>query len=255
VAVLGDELDSLLFNKKPSVGEQVLINGVPFIVVGRMMHKGQNSSYNARDKDRVFIPASTHKAMFGRPYVDHIVFKVRDPDLSKPALKKVYEVLGRKYKFASEDEDALGIWDTTEQMKFFKYLFLGFNMFLGAIGGFTLAIGGIGVANIMYIVVRERTREIGVKRSLGATRSNIMLQFLAETFVVVGVGATLGLIVSVGLVKVGRMLPIEDAVGLPIISPSVLVITLSLLSGIAFLAGLFPARRAANLDPVECLRY
>ncbi|HEX6558919.1 MAG TPA: ABC transporter permease, partial [Longimicrobiales bacterium] len=255
VAVLGDELDSLLFNKKPSVGEQVLLNGVPFTVVGRMIHKSQNSSYNARDKDRVFIPASTHRAMFGRPFVEYIVFKVRDPDLSKQAQRKVYEVLGRKYKFADQDEDALAIWDTTEQMKFFKYLFLGFNIFLGAIGGFTLAIGGIGVANIMYIVVRERTREIGVKRSLGATRANIMLQFLAETFVVVGIGALFGLLISVGLVKVGGMLPIEDAVGVPVISPSVLLITLSLLSGIAFLSGLFPARRAATLDPVECLRY
>jgi len=255
VAVLGDELDSLLFNKKPSIGEQVLINGVPFTVIGRMMHKGQNSSYNARDKDRVFIPASTHKAMFGRPYVDYIVFKVRDPDLSKVAQKNVYEVLGRKYKFSPDDQDALGIWDTTEQMKFFKYLFLGFNLFLGVIGGFTLAIGGIGVANIMYIVVRERTREIGVKRSLGATRRTIMRQFLAETFVVVGIGAGFGLIISIALVKIGRMLPIEDAVGLPVLSPAVLLVTLALLSGIALFAGFFPARRAANLDPVECLRY
>lgn len=255
VAVLGDELDSLLFNKLPSVGEQVFLNGVPFTVIGRMEHKNQNSSYNARDKDRVFIPASTHKAMFNHQHVNNIVFKVRDPDLSKQAQRQVYDVLGRKYKFDPNDEDALGIWDTTEEMKFFKYLFLGFNVFLGVVGAFTLAIGGIGVANIMYIVVRERTREIGVKRSLGARRSSIMFQFLAETFVVVGVGAALGLLISVGLVELGQLLPIEDQVGTPSISALVMVITLTLLSTIAFAAGLFPARKAANLDPVACLRY
>ena len=255
VAVLGDELDSLLFNKQPSVGEQVFLNGVPFTIVGRMMHKSQNSSYSARDKDRMFIPATTHLAMFGNPYLNNIVYKVRDPDLSKPAEQQVYEVLGRKYKFDPADKDALGIWDTTEQMKFFKYLFLGFNLFLGVIGGFTLAIGGIGVANIMYIVVRERTREIGVKRSLGATKRNIMLQFLAETFLVVAVGAGLGMLISLAIVKVGGMLPIEEQVGVPTISLTVVATTLALLGGIAFFAGLFPARKAASLDPVECLRY
>ena len=255
VAVLGDELDSLLFNKLPSVGEKVLLNGVPFTIVGRMEHKTQNSSYNARDKDRMFIPASTHKAMFGSTYLNNIVLKVRDPDLSKPAQKRVYEVLGRKYKFDPNDQDALGIWDTTEEIKFFKYLFLGFNLFLGVIGGFTLAIGGIGVANIMYIVVRERTREIGIKRSLGATRRAILRQFLAETFVVVGIGALFGLLISISLVRLSAMLPIEEQVGIPTISPTVLITTLLLLGGIAFMAGIFPARKAAYLDPVECLRY
>ena len=255
VAVLGDELDSLLFNKQPSVGKQVLLNGVPFTVVGVMQHKKQESSYNSRDEDRIFIPASTHKAMFNSRYVNNIVFAIRDPDESKDTQKKVQEVLSSKYKFDPSDEDALGMWDTTEQMKFFKYMFLGFNIFLGVVGAFTLAIGGIGVANIMYIIVRERTREIGVKRSLGARKSDIMFQFLLEAFVVVGFGAFLGFLISFGLVKLASMLPIEEQVGLPTISPVVALTTISLLGGIAFLAGLFPARKAANLDPVECLRY
>lgn len=255
VAVLGDELDSLMFNKARSIGEQVMLNGVPFTIIGRMEHKTQNSSYNARDKDRMFIPASTHRAMFGTPYVNNIVYSVKDPALSKQAQRKVYEVLGRKYKFEPQDEDALGMWDTNEEAKLFKYMFLGFNLFLGIVGSFTLAIGGIGVANIMYIVVRERTHEIGIKRSLGATRNTILRQFLAETFLVVAVGAAFGFIISITLVKIGGMLPIEEQVGIPTISGTVLIATLGLLSGIAFLAGLFPARKAANLDPVECLRY
>ena len=252
---LETSFDSLLFDKKPSVGKQVFVNGVPFTVIGRTRHKTQNSSYNSRDGDRMFIPASTHKAMFGRPFVNNIVFKVRDPAESKAAQKKVYEVLGRKYKFDPTDDDALGMWDTNEEMKFFKYMFLGFNLFLGVIGAFTLGIGGIGVANIMYVVVRERTHEIGIKRAIGARRRTILLQFLAETFVVVGFGAFFGLIISVALVAVGGMLPIEEQVGHPIISPLVMITTLALLSGIALFAGIFPARKAAQLDPVECLRY
>lgn len=255
VAVLGNELDSLLFNKQPSVGEQVLLNGVPFTIIGRMQPKGQNSSYNARDKDRMFIPASTHKAMFGSPYLNNLVFKLRDPAESKTALAKVYEVLGRKYKFAADDEDALAVWDTTEEMKFFRYIFTGFNLFLGIIGAFTLAIGGIGVANIMYIVVRERTHEIGLKRSLGAPRRTILVQFIAETFVVVGVGAFFGLVISLALVKAGSFLPLQNEIGRPTISLLTISVTLLLLTVIAFLAGLFPARKAASLDPVEALRY
>lgn len=255
VAVLGDELDSLLFNKQPSIGRQILLNGVPFTIVGVMQHKTQNSSYNSRDQDRVFIPTTTHKAMFNGRYVNNIVFALKDPALSKEAQKQVNEVLARKYKFDPTDDDALGMWDTTEEQKFFKYMFLGFNIFLGVVGAFTLAIGGIGVANIMYIIVRERTREIGVKRSLGARRSDIMSQFILEAFVIVGFGALLGFVISFALVKVASLMPIEEQVGIPTISPVVAITTISLLGGIAFLAGLFPARRAAHLDPVECLRF
>jgi len=169
--------------------------------------------------------------------------------------KRVYEVLGRRYSFDPTDKDALGVWDTNEMMKMFQALFSGFNLFLGIVGAFTLTVGGIGVANIMYIVVRERTREIGIKRSIGARRRDILDPFMAETFLIVGVGSALGLVVSFGLVAAARLLPIREHVGVPTISPLVLGSTLALLGGIAFLAGLFPARKAAGLDPVECLRY
>ena len=134
-------------------------------------------------------------------------------------------------------------------------LFLGFNLFLGVVGSFTLIVGGVGVANIMYIVVRERTREIGLKRALGARRSDILSQIFMETTLIVAVGASFGLLIATLMVKVAAMLPIEEQVGTPQLSPLVVGITLALLGLVAFFSGLFPARRAANLDPVESLRY
>jgi putative ABC transport system permease protein len=255
VVVLGDEIKRLLFGDEPAVGEQVLIGEVPFTVVGVMRHKTQNSSYNSRDQDRIFIPASTYRALFGDRYLNNIVYMPRDPDLAEPVKRQVYEVLGRRHRFDPEDDDALGVWDINQQMRFFKYLFLGFNLFLGVVGSFTLLVGGIGVANIMYIVVRERTREIGIKRSIGARKRHILGQFLAETFLIVAAGGVLGFLVSFALVKAASLLPIQEAVGTPTLSLVIVGATILLLGAIALLAGLFPARRAANLDPVECLRY
>lgn len=254
VVVLGDEIKRLLFNEENAVGQQVFIGDTPFTVVGVMEKKTQNSSYNTRDQDRVFIPSSTHVSLFGDRYLNNIIYRPVDPDRSPAIEEAVYEVLGRTLRFDRTDEDAFVIWDTNEGDKMMKYFFLGFNIFMGIIGSFTLTVGGIGVANIMYVVVKERTREIGIKRSVGATRSRILAQFFTETFVIVGSGALLGFIAAVGLVKALGLLPVQDFVGKPEISPMVALTTISLLALIAVLAGYFPARRASRLDPVECLR-
>ena len=166
----------------------------------------------------------------------------------------MYETLGRKDKFDPTDKDALGFWDTSEWETRFGQMFVAFNAFFAIVGSFTLLVGGIGVANIMYIVVRERTREIGIRRAVGASRTDILRQFLAEALMIVLMGATLGFLLSVGLVAALGGLPIREFVGAPTISPSVLVATLALLAMVAFAAGLMPARRAAALDPVDALR-
>jgi putative ABC transport system permease protein len=255
VAVLGDELKSLLFGDEDAIGREVFIEGSPFVVVGVMAKKSQNSSYQSRDQDRVFIPASTYQSIFGERYIGRILYAPADPVDGPAITASIYQALGAKYRFDPADRDALSVWDTNEMMKMFRYIFIGFNAFLGVVGSFTLVVGGIGVANIMYIVVRERTREIGVKRALGARRGEILRQIMLETLLVVAVGAVLGFAISAGLVKLAGMLPMEEYIGVPVVSRLVLGATLGLLLAIAMLAGLFPARRAAQLDPVECLRY
>lgn len=255
VAVLGDKLKALLFGDAEAVGEQIFIGETPFTVVGVMQPKTQNSSYQARDENRIFIPSTTFQSVFGEKNIERIVYRAADPTLSPGIQAQIYELLGRRHRFDPADTDALGIWDTHEQMKFFHYLFLGFNLFLGVVGSFTLVVGGVGVANIMYIVVRERTREIGVRRALGARKADILLQILAETFVIVGIGAVLGFGLAVALIRVAGALPIQEHVGVPALSPLALAATLALLGLVATIAGLFPARRAASLDPAESLRY
>jgi putative ABC transport system permease protein len=254
VAVLGDELAKLLFGDESPVGQQVFLGDTPFTVVGVMRPKLQNSSYQQRDKDRVFIPATTQYALFGDRFLNNIVYRAKASELTKAAERRVYETMGRRYKFDPTDKDALAFWDTSEWETRFGQMFAAFHMFFAIVGSFTLLVGGIGVANIMYIVVRERTREIGVRRAVGATRADIMRQFFAEALMIVSLGAALGLALSFGLVVALGGLPIKEFVGVPTISLTVLAATLVLLALVAFAAGLMPARRAAALDPVEALR-
>ncbi len=254
VVVLGDGIQKLLFDAEPPVGKTVQIADSPFLVIGVMEHKTQNSSYSSRDENRVFIPASTYRTVFGDPYLRNIVYRPADVAATVAVRKQVYEVMARRHVFDASDSDAIGIWDTNDMIRMFDNLFDGFTIFLGIVGSFTLAVGGIGVANIMYIVVRERTPEIGIKRSVGARRRDILGQFLLETALVVGIGAVLGLAISFGLVALGRVLPIQEQVGTPTLSPAVLGATVLLLGCISFLAGIVPAWRAAHLDPVQSLR-
>jgi putative ABC transport system permease protein len=219
-----------------------------------MKPKQQSSSYSSRDRDRVFIPGTTHRAMFGQVYLNNIVYQTASADASRRTEGRVYEVLGARYRFDSADEDALGVWDTTEFEKMFEYLFAGFHLFFAIVGSFTLTVGGIGVANIMYVVVKERTREIGIKRSVGARRTDILRQFFIEATAIVLIGGALGFALSLGLVKLVTFGDMEEFIGTPQISPAVAVVTMVLLGLVGLAAGFFPARKAAGLDPVECLR-
>jgi len=254
VVVLGDEVKRLVFGAQDAIGKLVYLGQVPFTVIGVMQKKTQPSSYNRRDQDRVFIPASTFASVYGAIRLNNIIFTPKDPLRSEETGLRVREVLARRYKFDPTDRDAIFIWDTAEFDKFIVVFFLAFNIFMGLIGSFTLAVGGIGVANIMYIVVQERIKEIGVKRAVGARRSNILTQFFMETIFIVALGSSIGFLIAVGITKAMGYIPIKEFVGTPEISAEVALVTMLVLGTIGFAAGIMPARRAANLNIVDCLR-
>jgi putative ABC transport system permease protein len=254
VVIVGDKVKEFLFGETHAVGKLIYVGAVPFTVIGVMQKKTQNSSYNSRDQDRIFIPASTFSSVFGEIHLSNIIFQPKDPTRAEEVDTEVREVLGKRYRFDATDKDAVWIWDTNAFDKFLFYFFLAFNIFMGLIGSFTLAVGGIGVANIMYIVVQERIKEIGIKRAVGAKRSNILFQFFMETFFIIAIGSLIGFAISYGIIQLMKLMPIQEFVGTPVLSLEVAVATIFVLSVIGFTAGLMPARRAANLDVVDCLR-
>ena len=254
VAVIGNEVKRLLFGESDAVGKTFSVGQVPFMVIGVMQKKTQNSSYNRRDQDRVFIPASTFASVFGASKLRNIIYQPKDPTRSEEVNEQVRSVLGKRYRFDPTDRDAVWIWDTANFDKFIFYFFLAFNIFMGLIGSFTLGVGGIGVANIMVIVVQERTKEIGIKRAVGATRGAILFQFFMETFFIIAIGSVIGFLIALGITQALQYIPIKDFVGTPEISIEVGIATALVLSVIGLAAGLFPARRAANLNVVDCLR-
>lgn len=254
VIFLGNRLAENLFGDKDPIGHKVNIRNTPFTVIGVMQEKVQNSSYNQQDRDRAFIPASTFSAMMGTDRINNILYTPVDPEMSESIQEQVYEVMGRRHRFDPADKDAIGIWDTNEFWSFINIMFLGINGFLGLIGFFTLAVGGIGVANIMFVVVQERMKEIGIRRSVGARRHHIMGQFFLETFIIVGIGAAAGYGIGWLLVEAMQNIPIKDFVGTPYFSSGVGLIAFAVLGFVGFAAGLLPAWRASRLDVVDCLR-
>ncbi|HLR31569.1 MAG TPA: ABC transporter permease [Fodinibius sp.] len=254
IMFLGNRLAENLFEGEDPVGRKVIVRGTPFIVVGVLKEKIQNSSYSQQDRDRAFIPASTYSVMKGTDILNNILYTVHNSGEAEMVSDQVYEVMGSKHRFDPSDHDAIGIWDTNEFWSFMNMLFLGINGFLGLIGFFTLAVGGIGVANIMFVVVQERMKEIGIRRAAGAKRHHIMGQFFLETFMIIGIGAGAGYAVGWILVEATQNLPIKDFVGAPYFAPEVGLIALTVLGLVGFAAGLLPAWRASRLDIIECLR-
>lgn len=259
VVYLGTDVATEIFGEDSNpVGEIIKINGIPFTVIGVMIEKLQDSNYHGPDEDYLVIPASTYLLIYGDPYFDNLVYRVKDGYDSKAVEKDLFRVLGSKYRFDPTDESALWIWDTVEGAEIFRKVFFGIRIFMWFIGGMTLFIAGIGVANIMYVAVRERTREIGTKMALGARRGQIILQFLTESMTISVIGGFVGIVTSLAVTGVFRMLPMEGSLELlsnPTVNWSVAMITVATLSVIGFSAGLFPARKAASINPVEALRY
>jgi putative ABC transport system permease protein len=231
-----------------------MVDNVPFLVIGVMEKKAQDSSYSGRDQDKAFVPESTYRGLFSERYLSNFIFQARVAAETPDVTRRIYETLARRHKFDPKDKEAIGMWDTTEGEKFFRVFFGTFRAFLGIIGSFTLIVGGIGVSNIMYVVVEERTREIGVKLAVGAKPRFIQQQFLVETLTLTAVGGALGFLVTLGILFVFPFLKLDEYVGTPAASPVVILTTAALLGLIGLVAGYFPARRASLLDPVVALK-
>ena len=234
VGVIGWEMSKQLFGDRDPVSEQVLVNGTPFTIVGRIRRKDQDSNYSGPDNNKIFIPFAVMSKYFPRPdapagslsqmlvmprkeVVDGLEGVLtsrtgRVEDIDWPLEREIREILARRKAFNPEDRDAINVWDTSLQTMFFDRMISAMAAFFRVVGLVTLALGGIGVMNIMLIAVKDRTREIGVRKALGATTAAIQRQFFLEGFFLTLISGGLGMVIGVGLctaVNVFATLPIR----------------------------------------------
>ncbi len=265
VLVLGSKAYRQLFPGQPAIGTTVLVKSIPYSVVGVLAEKKQNSNYSGPDNDYLFAPYSAVSRDFPPPekpgagvtrgYLDDIVFEVGDPEEHEAAVLQVRRAIARVRHFDPQDKDALFIWDTMDGAKQLAKVFGVVTLFFGCVAIVTLCLGGIGVMNIMLVSVTERTREIGTRKAMGATKRDIMRQFFAESAMLTIVSGILGFSSGVGLCLAMQALPLPDFVPHPIVSPISIILSIVTLSLITVTAGMYPAQRAADMTPVESLRY
>ena len=255
VVFIGWKMAEDVFGKdaKP-VGKTVMLGGSPFLVVGVLAEKVQNSSYSGRDNQKAFIPGSTFRAITGEKWVDNLIYQSKVVGETEQVTEDVRRVIAQRQRFDPDDKEAFSVWDTTENLKFFATFFLSFRLFLGIIGSFTLIVGGIGVSNIMNVVVEERTKEIGIKMALGARDRWLLRQLLLETLLITGMGGALGFAISFAVCAVFPKFGVTEFVGDPDLSLSVAAMTAAILGLTGLLAGYFPARDASRLDPVVAMK-
>jgi len=264
VAILGSKAAHKLFGEIPPVGETVTVNGIQFQIIGLLETKTQISNYNTPDNECIFIPLSTSSLLKDITHPEDIVWMPANPLFRKEAVKNVRAVLARAHGFLPNDEQALQVFVFNEFQKIVDTMSLALQILLGLIGALTLAIGGIGLANIMLVSVTQRTREIGVLKSIGATRGAILWQFLAEAMTIVTAGGLLGVLIGWAVTAGIQTLPLlgplfkDDSGNGDIhlhISRFAVVTSTVVLEVIGLFAGWLPALKASRLDPIDALRY
>jgi putative ABC transport system permease protein len=262
VAFLGSDAAKQLFPEgHNAMGENIYLNDVPYMVIGVMEKKKQDSSYDGWDVNKIFVPFSAMRRDFpdkppgtARTF-DQLLVTPKSVQLHEACKRQVRTALARMHNYDPTDKEACPIWDTIQEAKAFTQMTDGMKYFLGAVGVVTLFLGGIGVMNVMMVAVRERTREIGVRKALGAPATAILRQFFVEAMIIAVVSGGVGLGVAYGLCALVNLLPMPDFFAglLPTWKSGLLAC--GMLGTIAVLSAFFPARRAASIDPIEALRF
>jgi putative ABC transport system permease protein len=277
VALIGADVAKQLFGARESIGAQIHLNDVPYTVVGQLRRKDQDSSYSGPDNDKVFVPFTAMARDFPRPdaprgVVSQIIVAPRDwvvrdlpgvldgrpgriEDIDWPLEREVRRVLAPRHDFDAADRNAISMWDTTLQSLMFGRMVQTMKDFFSLVGFVTLALGGLGVMNIMLVAVQERTREIGVRKALGATTGQIQRQFFLEGFLLTMISGAIGFAIAAGMCAAINTLPMPTRFQGMIITWQASVFAVVALAIIGVTTSTYPARRAARLPPVEALRY
>src|SRR3984885_6669283 len=261
VAFLGSDAAKQLFPGRAAVGDTIYLNEMPYAVIGVMAAKKQDSSYDGWDVNKVFVPYAAMRRDFpDKPpgtneTFDQLLVTPKSVDQHAACKREVRVALARMHRYDPNDKEACPIWDTVQEAQAFKTMTDGMKFFLGAEGIVTLVLGGIGVMNVMLVAVRGRTREIGVRKAIGAPAGTILRQFFIEALIIALLSGGIGLGVAFGFCASVNLLPMPDFFAGLIPSWSSGLIAAALLGAIAVGAALYPAQRAASIDPIEALRY
>ena len=264
VLIFGPHAATKVFGNKDPVGEELTIQGQTWDVIGLLDNKIQDSSSNGPDNENVFMPFESMSDLNDRRDPEMIVFQPVTGLLHKAALAQVREVLARRHNFNPKDDKSTPEWDTVDDAVEVNQFGIALRLILGFIGVLTLGVGGVGVMNIMLVSVTERTKEVGLRKALGARNFDIALQFLIEALVLTFAAGALGMLLSVVLAHSIPPMPLysemyktanhEGDIFLRT-SGGVMLTAFLILTIVGVTAGLWPAMKAARMEPIEALRY
>lgn len=259
VIVLGDEVRRTLFPGRPAVGSTILLNGTEFQVIGTLQRigHGENNGFNLRS----FLPFSTMREHFrpinvgeAQDVISFINYQPTTRALHDTARQEVHKVIARNHGFDANNPDSFDEWDTVKTVDQIGKIFDAMNSFLGSVGLVTLGLGAIGIINIMLVAVADRTREIGLRKALGATNASIMFQFFVEGAFLTVLSGAFGIAAAAALMAALSGVPLGEGFDPPRLVASTAALAVGALAVAGVAAGLYPARRAALLQPVEALR-